>query len=447
MGLLRNDARPFVFNSSLVSSVRAAVIALSERETPEVREMNTSLIAKASSGDPEAKQFVLDKVALILEDWFPNKKGTDEMDTMIREVYAYNWGLGPLDKYDTDDVDELMINGLRISIEKRGKIITCPERFMTMQEAMNVIRRALEYDGSTDVNEQNPIVYAERADGARITVAIPPASKEPTMNIRKFSSFVPTTENLIKVGTITPEIAQFIRLIVEGKANLIVLGEMGSGKTTFMTWILGFMKPDERIGLLETVFEVNPERYYPDHYFVQLRECPVASLDAEFRELLRANVKRILVGEMRSGKDLQNYKMGCTRGQPGCVGTFHSSSAMQFVSDAADLLVNEEPTSNKHQQELGIATAVDIVLRFRKFSDGRRVCVDINELVRSGESYFANTIFKYDFDEENPSAPGQHVPVNRLTNKMLDMLQERGELSNAYMTKMLGYGPGNGRVV
>lgn len=445
MGLLKTDARPFEFNAALVQDVRTAVIQLSDRESPEVRELNTSLIAKASSGDPDAKKFIMEKVHFVLEDMFPNYKGTDEMDDMAREVYAYNWGLGPLDKYDTDDVDELMINGTRISVERRGKITELPEKFKNWQEAMNVIRRALEHDGSTDVNEQNPIVYAERADGARITVAIPPASKEPTMNIRKFSSFVPTTENLLKVGTITPEIAQFIKLIVEGKANLIVLGEMGSGKTTFMTWILGFMKPDERIGLLETVFEVNPERYYPKHFFVQLRECPVASLDAEFRELLRANVKRILVGEMRSGKDLQNYKMGCTRGQPGCVGTFHSSSAVQFVSDAADLLINEEPTSNKHQQELGIATAVDIVLRFRKFSDGRRVCVDINELVRNGDSFYANEIFRYDFDEENPTAPGQHIAVNRLTNRLLLLLQERGELSTSYMRRMLGYGPGEGR--
>lgn len=440
----KTDKREFTLNNNLILEVRDRVSELSNRDIGTIRSMNTTLIAKASAGNAEAKEFVMSKVRIIMEEFFPTRKGTPELEAMIKEVYAYNWGLGPLDKYDTDDVDELMINGIRISYEKGGKIFECRERFNNYEEAMNVIRRALEHDGTSDVNEQNPIVYAERADGARITVAVPPASKEPTLNIRKFTSFVPTTANLIRVGTITEYIANTIKVLVEGKANLIVLGEMGSGKTTFMTWILGFMPIDERIGILETVFEVNPERYYPKHFFVQLRECTVASLDAEFRELLRANVKRILVGEMRSGKDLQNYKMGCTRGQPGCVGTFHSSSALQFVSDAADLLVNEEPTSNKYQQELGIATAVDIVLRFRKFSDGRRVCVDINELVREGDKYWANTLFEYKFDEENPSEPGEHVAVHRMTDKMLRTLQERGELTTSYMRKMLGYAPGEG---
>lgn len=434
----------FELNEELIKEVRARVIQLSKTESLDIRTLNTSFIAKASSGDPEAKEYVLEKCRTVMKKMFPNQADTSEFEELIREVYAYNWGLGPLDKYDTDDVDELMINGTRISIEKRGQITTVDERFANEDEALAVIRRAIEFEGCADLNTQNPIVYAERADGARITASIPPVCKEVSLNIRKFSSFVPTTENLIKVGTITAYQANLIKLACEAKSNMVVLGEMGSGKTTFMTWIIGFMSPVERIGILETVFEVNPERFYKDHYFVQLKEWGDLTLDACFRYLLRANVKRILVGEMRSGQDLQNFKMGCTRGQPGCVGTFHSSSPMQFLSDGADLLTALEPTSSKHQQELGLATAVDLVLQFRKFSDGRRVCVDITELVRDGDKVWPNVITKYELDDNNPSAPGEHVTVNRFTNKFLDQVQTRGELGKDYIKGLLGYGPGEG---
>ena len=424
---------------SLKRYIKDRVIEFKDHHSQELRNAHTNMIMEASAGDRKAKLYIKECIRQELIRTNPKYKEDSEAKDIIDDIYATNWGLGILEKYDTDDVDELMIDGTRISIEKSGRVIDLPERFASEEEAINVIRRVLEFDNSIDISKKNPIRYAERKDGARITASIPPVSKTPYLNIRKFESFVPTTEKLLEVGTITPKMAEHIQMYVKGKANISIIGEMGSGKSTFAKWALGFIPKGERVGILETVFELNPEKLYPDLYFVQLREQE--QIDVKLTDLfklsLRQNVKRVLLGEMRSGEEVFQYIYACTRGHSGSIGTSHSLTAMSLLDDYADMIVESGLSNNKEAMKERIAGAVDIVIKFRKLENGKRVCSSIEEVVRDSNGYRAVPIFMYEYDEENPSVDGRHVEMNKISDSLKKKMNEYG-IRQSEINKVLG---------
>lgn len=411
--------------------IKLRVIDFKDSYSEELRNAHTKMITLSSTGDKKAKRYMKEFIRQELIKIDKGYKDKELAEPVIEEIYANNWGLGILEKYDKDDVDELMIDGLSISIEKSGKLINLPEKFESYEAALKVIRRVLEFDNSIDISKKNPIRYAERKDGARITAAIPPIAKMPYLNIRKFESFVPTTEKLISAGTITPKMAELIELFVVGKANISIIGEMGSGKSTFAKWALGFIPQGERVGMLETVFELNPETLYPNLNFVQLREQEQAGvmLTDLFKLSLRQNVKRILLGEMRSGEEVYQYIYACTRGHSGSIGTSHSLTAMSLLDDYADMIIESGLSNNKDAMKERIAGAVDIVIKFRKLENGKRVCASIEEIVRDKSfenGYGSKMLFEYKYDEENPTIDGQHIEVNKISDSLKKKMNEYG---------------------
>lgn len=416
------------YSIELEELIKKRVIDFKDNYSAKLRNSHTKQIMLASSGDQKAKKYIKEFIRQELIKLNKIYKNKDISDPIITEIFANNWGLGILEKYDRDDVDELMIDGTRVSIEIRGQIVDLEERFSSEEESLKVIRRALEFDNSKDISKENPIIYAERKDGSRITASIPPISKAPYLNIRKFDSFLPTTENLLMSGTITKNMADLIELFVKGKANIAIIGEMGSGKTTFTKWALGFIPKGERVATLETTFELNPERLYPDLYFIQHRENEGLGIKLAdtFRLTLRENVKRMLLGEMRSGEEVWQFLYACNRGHSGSIGTSHNMNAEGLLSDYADMVLEAGLSDNKEVMISRIATAVDIVIKFRKLDQGKRVCASIEEILKEGDSYKIIPLFKYEYDEENPTAEGQHIEVNKISSKLITKMNEYG---------------------
>lgn len=387
-----------------------------------LRKLHTQMLIDCSAGDKKAREYVkdlIDKELKIL--------GHEDNKELIDMIYSKNWGLGPIDKYDIDEIDEIMIQGTKIIIQKNGELIEVPEKTVDYNETIAIIRRSLEFDKRQDINEQNCIVLAERKDGSRITATIPPVAKMPYLNIRKFDSFLPTTENMVKSKTITQDMVEIIKTLVEGRANIIVIGEMGAGKTTFLKWLLGFVSDDLNVGTMETTFELNLDKLYPQKKWIQLCEYGNYHMQDLFAVMLRQNVDIMLVGESRS-YEVNELVKAMSRGHSGSIGTAHSIGAEEVIDDFADMILESGKSVNLEALKYRIARAIDIVIKFRKLPNRRRVCGGLYEIIadKTTLGYKAVPIVEFEIDEENPKDEGEHNFKNNISSNLKKKLNEYG---------------------
>lgn len=391
----------------------------------EMRRKHTEMLIHCSAGDKDAKEYVKSLIWRNLIEEGIKEEGL--LQELTDKIYSKNWGLGHLDKYDNDDVDEIMVHGTKILIQKNGEIIEVPEKFADYDETISIIRRCLEFDKSQDINEKNCVVLTKRKDGSRVTAVIPRVAKMPYLNIRKFDSFIPTTENMIKTRTVTEEMVEVLKLLANGRANIVVIGEMGSGKTTFMKWLLGFIPDNLVVGTLETTFELHLETLYPHKHWIQLEEKPDYPLQDLFAVMLRQNVDIMLVGESRS-YEVNELIKAMSRGHSGSIGTAHSIGALEVIDDFADMILESGKSVNLQALKYRIARAIDIVVKFRKLPNRRRVCAGIYEIVTNSKAmeYDAVPIFEFEIDEENPKDEGVHVRKNSITGRLKKKLNEYG---------------------
>lgn len=411
-----------------------------------IRQNHTEMLIRCSAGDKQAKLYVLGLIRKYLIEELVDENGVmsvdeEELMNLTQNIYAFNWGLGHLEKYDIDEIDEIMVHGTKILVQNKGKIIEVPEKFKNYEEAIAVVRRCLEFDKSQDINAKNCVVTTKRIDGSRITAVIPRVGKMPYLNIRKFDSFVPTTDNMLKSKTLTEEMAEALEILVKGKANIIVIGEMGSGKTTLLGWLLGFIPEDEIVGLMETTFEIHPEKLYPNRHWVQLEEQSDYDFRKLFPTILRMNVGRILVGESRS-YEVNELIKAMTRGHRGSIGTAHSLGALEVVEDFADMVLESGKSMDIVALKHRIARAINIVILQRKLPNGRRVCSGIYELIPDNQTmtnYKTYPIFEFEVDEENPRDGGSHIKKNNISQD-LRMKLNIGGIKMSTIERVFGEG-------
>lgn len=414
------DAKRFM---ELNESVKESITLQSGND--DLRRKHTEMLIRCSAGDNAAKEYVKSLIhKYLLEEGY---RGEDILSELTDRIYSKNWGLGHLDKYDNDDVDEIIVHGTKILIQKHGHVTKVEEEFASYDETIAVIRRCLEFDKSQDINDKNCIVLTKRIDGSRVTAVVPRVGKMPYLNIRKFESFMPTTENMLKSSTITEEMAEALQILIKGRANAVVIGEMGSGKTTFLKWLLGFIPDDLIVGTLETTFELHLEKLYPNKHWVQLEEQHDYSLQDLFAVMLRQNVDIMLVGESRS-YEVNELVKAMSRGHSGSIGTAHSIGPSEVIDDFADMILESGKSVDLQALKYRIARAVDIVIKFRKLPDRSRKCAGIYEIVTDPNNmkYKAVPLFEFEMDEENPHDKGVHLRKNTITDGLKTKLNEYG---------------------
>ena len=389
------------------------------------RKIHTENLINCSAGDEEAKLYVKQKIAAKLQNYDITEK---EIFRLTNKIYSEYWGLGIVDKYDTPDIDELMILGTDVLAFKGKQIVKIDEKLESFDETIAIMRRCLEFDKSKDLNAKNAIVEAKRKDGARITAVIPPTAKMPYLNIRKFDSFIPTTENMLKSKTLTTEMVELMKILVHGRANIVVIGEMGSGKTTFIRWLLQFIQDNLLVGILETRFELQPEKLYPEKLWVQLEErLPDYSLADLFTIMLRQNVDIIIVGECRS-YEVNELIKAMSRGHSGSIGSAHSMDSLGMVDDFADMVLESGKNIDLQALKYRIAKAVDIVVKFRKLPNRQKTCAGIYELIEDTQNitYKSIPLFEFEIDEDKLDDIGKHVRKNNISEKLKEKLNSFG---------------------
>ncbi len=308
----------------------------------------------------------------------------EERLRLVDEMSDDLTGLGPLEPLLRDEtITEIMVNGPdHIYIERAGKIQRVGSAFLNDEHVLRIIDRIITPMGRR-IDAMSPRVDARLPDGSRVNAVIEPLSLVgPVITVRKFAARPFTVDDLIRFGTASAEMFDFLKACVEARLNIFVSGGTGSGKTTTLNVMSSFIPEDERIITIEDAAEL------------QLRQVHVVTLESRppnlestgeitIRDLLRNALHmrpdRIIVGECRSGEALDMLQ-AMTTGQDGSLSTGHANSPPDMLRRLETMVLMsgyELPLRAIREQ---IASAVDLIVHTARLKDGSRKVVNITEV-------------------------------------------------------------------
>ena len=357
-----------------------------------------------------------------------------EREKLIKGVLDEALGLGPLEEPLADEnCSEIMVNSFdQIYAERGGRLALTEHRFSGEQAVLGAIERILAPIGRR-IDESSPMVDARLKDGSRVNAVIRPlALKGPCITIRKFAKEPLTHHDLVRFGSVSKGMADFLKLAVQSRQNIVISGGTGSGKTTLLNVISGFIPDDERVITVEDAAEL---RLAQEHVLsFETRPANVEGKGAIairdlVRNALRKRPDRIIVGECRGGEALDMLQAMNT-GHDGSMTTGHSNSPQDMISRLETMVLMsgmELPIRAVREQ---IASAVDIVVQQTRFSCGTRKVTAISEVL--GMDYDEGTVllqdvftFRPEGYDENRNVVGYHQALGYVPS-FFRKLQERG---------------------
>lgn len=303
---------------------------------------------------------------------------------VVDEILDDILGLGPIEEFfREDEVSEVMVNGPKqIYVERNGKLQLTDKHFRDNDHVMHVIEKIVAPLGRR-IDESSPMVDARLKDGSRVNAIIPPlALNGPTITIRKFKKDKLQISDLVKYGTLTQKMADFIDACVMVRLNIVVSGGTGSGKTTTLNILSGFIPEDERIITCEDAAEI------------QLRQPHVVSLETRpaniegkgavsmrdlIKNTLRMRPERVIVGECRGGETLDMLQAMNT-GHDGSLTTGHANTPRDMLARLETMVLMsgmELPVRAIREQ---ISSAVNLIIQQSRLKDGSRKITHITEI-------------------------------------------------------------------
>ena len=310
-------------------------------------------------------------------------------------------GFGPIQSLlDDEDVSEVMVNGpKKVFIEKKGRLTKSAVTFDDDDHVLRVIDRIILPLGRR-VDADTPTVDARLPDGSRVNAVIRPVSIDgPSITIRKFKKDKLSIQQLIDFGSLTSQMAEFIRACVLAHLNIVISGGTGSGKTTLLNVLSSFIPEEERIITIEDAAELQLQQ---DH--VLRMETKVPNVDGRgavsIRDLVRNSLRmrpdRIVVGECRGGEALDMLQAMNT-GHDGSLTTLHANSPRDAISRMETMVLMagmDLPLKVVRQQ---ISSAVDLIIQQTRLKDGSRKVTAITEVVgMEGDIVVLTDIFKFE---------------------------------------------------
>lgn len=354
-----------------------------------------------------------------------------ERERLFEGIVAEILGFGPLEVLLADEhVSEIMVNGPdKVFVERKGKITKTNIIFENDEHVMKVIDRIVSPLGRR-VDESSPYVDARLPDGSRVNAIIPPlALNGPTLTIRKFEKDPLTIDDLIRFGSLSPEVAEFLKACVIARLNMVVSGGTGSGKTTLLNVLSSFIPNDERIITVENAAEL------------QLRQEHVVTLESRppniegkgevtIRDLvintLRMRPDRIVVGECRGGETLDMLQAMNT-GHDGSLTTAHANSPRDMLSRLETMCLMagmDLPVRAIREQ---VASAVDVIVQQARMRDGSRKIINVTEVQgMEGDVIVMSDIFTFEQQGiENGKIIGRLKPTG-IRPKFYDRIEAAG---------------------
>ena len=347
----------------------------------------------------------------------------------LQEYYAQ---LGPIQPVIEDDrVTEVMVNGTdHVYVEMAGKVVLTGIKFQDEDQLLNVIQFIVRSVGRR-IDERTPLADARLADGSRVNAVIRPLAIDgPLLTIRKFAKDPFQVEDLIRFGSCTEGGFGFLKAAVMAKANLIVSGGTGTGKTTFLNVLSGFIPAEDRIVTIEDAAEL------------QLHQEHVCRMETRPKDIngegevtiqrlvinsLRMRPERIVVGECRGGEALDMLQAMNT-GHDGSMTTIHANTPRDALARLETLVLMsgiDLPVKAIRQQ---VAGAINIFCQLSRLRDGSRRVTSITEITgMEGEVITMQEIFVFESEGAGPDGKiiGHFRPTG-IRPKILDRMFTMG---------------------
>jgi len=303
---------------------------------------------------------------------------------IIQRIEDEIMGLGPLEPLLADkSISDILVNGAKsVYVERRGKLEKTNVTFNDDAHLLNTIDRIVSAVGRR-IDESSPMVDARLKDGSRVNAIIPPLAIDgPAMSIRRFAVELLSVDDLIALGTVTPEVAKVLQVIVKARLNILISGGTGAGKTTMLNILSGFIPHDERIVTIEDSAELQLQQ----PHVVRLETRPpniegrgeVSSRDL-VRNSLRMRPERIIVGEVRGGEALDMLQAMNT-GHDGSLTTVHANTPRDSLSRIENMVSMTGISFPSKALRAQIASAIDIVMQVSRLEDGSRKLTSLQEV-------------------------------------------------------------------
>jgi pilus assembly protein CpaF len=324
----------------------------------------------------EVFQAILDGESIVLT--------RSERQRMFESIEADIIGLGPIEQLLADDaVSEIMVNGPKqIYIEKKGRLVRTDVTFSNDEHVLRIIDRIVAPLGRR-IDESSPMVDARLPDGSRVNAIIRPlALNGPTVTIRKFRKDKLTINDLVRFGSMSNEMAEFLGACVKARTNVVVAGGTGSGKTTLLNVLSNFIPEDERIITVENAAELQLQQ---DHV-VSLESRPPnveGRGEVTIRDLvincLRMRPERIIVGECRGGETLDMLQAMNT-GHDGSMTTIHANTPRDAIGriETMCLMAGMDLPARAIREQ--VVSAVQLFVQQSRLKDGSRKVTQITEV-------------------------------------------------------------------
>src|SRR5450830_1735812 len=352
---------------------------------------------------------------------------------MLEQITDEIIGLGPLEPLLRDEtVTEIMVNGPRqVYVERSGRLELTNVVFQNDDHVMRIIDRIISPIGRR-IDESSPMVDARLTDGSRVNAIIPPLSLiGPVITVRKFAASPFTVDDLVRFGTATPDMFEFLRASVEARLNVFVCGGTGWGKTTTLNVLSSFIPSDERIVTVEDAAEL------------QLRQEHVVTLESRppniegkgqvpIRELvkscLRMRPDRIIVGECRGGEALDMLQAMNT-GHDGSMSTLHANNPHEALVRLETLVLQAGQDLPSRAIRETIGAAIHMIVQQSRLRGGVRRIVSVAEItgIKDGDVQFQELFtFKQIGVNAEGKAVGYHTATGLLPMRM-EHLRAEGE--------------------
>jgi pilus assembly protein CpaF len=327
----------------------------------------------------------------------------DDRERLAAEIADDIFGYGPLERLLSDPtISEIMVNGPKeIWIERAGRLSPTTLTFGDASHLRRIITKMVGQIGRR-IDESSPLVDARLPDGSRVNAIIPPLSLSgPLLTIRKFAQNRFALEELIQIGTLSPEAAEFLRGCIRAQLNVLVSGGTGSGKTTFLNALSAAVPDSDRIVTIEDAAELQ----LAQRHVLRLESRP-KNIEGEgevtirdlVRNALRMRPDRIIVGEVR-GAEALDMLQAMNTGHEGSLSTIHANSPRDALNRLETMVLMAGYELPLRAIRSHVSSALDLVIQLDRLDDGSRRVVEISEVQRmEGEMITLQKLFEFKVD-------------------------------------------------
>lgn len=335
---------------------------------------------------------VLDEDNLVINDI--------ERRSLVRDIQYEMLGLGPLEPLLADPtVSDILVNNSRqVYVERRGQLQLTTVTFNDDAHLMKIIDKIVSRVGRR-IDESSPMVDARLPDGSRVNAIIPPLALDgPVMSIRRFAGTPLTMNKLLEFKSLVPQMAELLEGLSKAKVNILISGGTGSGKTTMLNILSGYIPPTERIVTIEDAAELQLQQ----PHVVRLETRPPniegkgeVTQRALVRNSLRMRPDRIVLGEVR-GAEAFDMLQAMNTGHEGSMSTIHANTPRDALSRLENMVgmtgINLPPKALRSQ----VASAITVILQISRLADGKRKVTSLQELTgMEGEIISMQEIFTF----------------------------------------------------